>query len=99
MKDENVFEMNAPVSATGCEHLSGETHSIASPALEMPTSSGALRRSAFLEMILRQIPDGVVVCDRQGTIVLANRAAKRLAQMNPEGQSLDFAQSIWGELF
>jgi signal transduction histidine kinase len=66
--------------------------------VEMPPSTTAIRRSAFLELILRQIPEGVIVCDGRGTIVLANPAVKQLAQLDPEGQSLDFVQSIWGEL-
>jgi PAS domain S-box-containing protein len=65
----------------------------------MPPSTTVIRRSAFLELILRQIPEGVIVCDGRGTIVLANPAVKQLAQLDPEGQPLDLAQSSWGELF
>ncbi len=53
----------------------------------------------MLEVIVREAPHGVVVCDVQGKIVLANVAAKRLAQLDPEGQSLKFSRRIWGEIF
>jgi signal transduction histidine kinase len=62
-------------------------------------SSGDLQRSALLEMIIREVPDGIVVGDAQGKIMLANVAAKRLAQLDPEGQSLKFSRRIWGEMF
>jgi signal transduction histidine kinase len=58
-----------------------------------------LKPSALLEVIVRNAPDGIVVCDAQGRIVLANAAAKRLAQMDPEGQLLKFPRRIWGEMF
>src|ERR1700724_2509409 len=98
MKAENVFDMPRPMSVADGQPFSKEDYAAEAAILEMPQSPAAIRRSAFLELILRQIPDGVIVCDGRGTIVLANSAAKQLAQLDPEGQSLDFVQSIWGEL-
>jgi signal transduction histidine kinase len=51
------------------------------------------------EAFLRTLPDGVVVCDALGKIVLANAAAKRLAQLDPEGKPISLAPSLWGDMF
>ncbi len=99
MKAENVFDMPRPLSVADGQSFSKEDYAAEAAILEMPQSPAATRRSAFLELILGQIPDGVIVSDRQGTIILANPAAKRFAQFDPEGQPLDLVQSIWGELF
>jgi signal transduction histidine kinase len=98
MKAENVFDMTRRFSVADGQLFSKEDYATEAAILEMPQSPSAIRRSAFLALILRQIPEGVIVCDGQGTIVFANPALKQLAQMDPEGQSLDFVQSIWGEL-
>jgi signal transduction histidine kinase len=98
MKAENVFEMPRSFSVAERQPPSKENRPPESALVEMPPSPAAIRRPAFLELILRQIPEGVIVCDGRGTIVLANPALKQLAQLDPEGQSLDFVQSIWGEL-
>src|SRR3984957_9686952 len=98
MKTENVFDMTRPLSVADGQLFSKEDYAAEAAILEMPQSPAAMRRSAFLELILRQIPDGVIVSDGQGTIILANPAAKQFAQFDPEGQPLDLAPSIWGEL-
>jgi signal transduction histidine kinase len=98
MKAENVFDWTRRLSVADGQLFSKEDYAAEAAILEMPQSPAAIRRSAFLALILRQIPEGVIVCDRRGTIVLANPALKQLAQLDPEGQSLDFVQSIWGEL-
>jgi signal transduction histidine kinase len=98
MKAENVFDWTRRLSVADGQLFSKEDYAAEAAILEMPPSPAAIRRSAFLALILRQIPEGVIVCDRRGTIVLANPALKQLAQLDPEGQSLDFVQSIWGEL-
>ena len=98
MKAENVFDMTRRVSVADGQLFSKEDCAPEAAILEMPQSPAAIRRSAFLALILRQIPEGVIVCDGRGTIVLANPALKQLAQLDPEGQSLDFVQSMWGEL-
>src|ERR1700733_1313622 len=54
---------------------------------------------ALLEMAFGQAPQFMVVCDMNGKIVLASTAAKRLAQVTPEGKHLDLAPRIWGDLF
>ena len=96
MKAENVFDMPRPLSVADGQPFSKEDYAAEAAILEMPQSPAAIRRSAFLELILRQIPDGVIVSDRQGTIILANPAAKRFAQFDPEGQSLDFVAKHLG---
>src|ERR1700722_15684453 len=98
MEAENVFDMPRPLNVADGQPFSKGDYAAKAAILEMPQAPAAIRRSAFLELILRQIPDAVIVSDRQGTIILANAAAKQFAQLDPEGQSLDFVQSIWGEL-
>ncbi|MCU1300875.1 MAG: two component regulator propeller/histidine kinase domain protein [Candidatus Sulfotelmatobacter sp.] len=56
-------------------------------------------QSASMEMVMLQVKDGILVCDAQGIIVLANAGAKQLARQNPEGKALDLLEDIWGELF
>ena len=67
MKAENVFDMPRPLSVADGQPPSKEDYAAEAAILEMPQSPAAIRRSAFLELILRQIPEGVIVCDRQGT--------------------------------
>lgn len=55
-------------------------------------------QSASMEMVLSQVKDGIVVCDLEGLIVLANPGAKQLARQDPEGKPLDLSEEIWGEL-
>ena len=54
---------------------------------------------APLEMVLPEIKSGIVVCDSEGLIVLANAGAKQLSLQDPEGRGLNLASHIWGELF
>jgi signal transduction histidine kinase len=56
-------------------------------------------QSSLVETVLLHIQDGIVVCDAQGLIVLANPSAKQLAQQTPEGKPLNQCQEIWGQLF
>lgn len=98
MKPENVFDLTRRLSVADGQLFSKEDYASEAAILKMPQSPTALRRSVFLELILRQIPEGVIVCDGRGTIVLANPAVRQLAQLDPEGESLDLIQSIWGEL-
>jgi len=56
-------------------------------------------QSALMEAVLLHIHDGIVVCDAQGLIVLANASAKQLAQQTPEGKPLNHCEEIWGQLF
>src|SRR3984957_10908087 len=98
MEAENVFDMPRPLNVADGQPFSKGDYAAKAAILERPPPPPAIGRSTFLELILRQIPDGVVVSDRQGTIILANPAVKQLAQLDPEGQSLDLVQSIWGEL-
>jgi hypothetical protein len=58
-----------------------------------------VNRNTVSPLMLADLRVGIVVSNSDGTITLANAAAKRLAQMNPEGKSLSVAPRIWGELF
>ena len=57
-----------------------------------------LLKRASVQAVWQHHPAGVVVCDSQGRIILANAAAKRMARMEPEGMLLTAAPSIWGTL-
>ncbi len=98
-ENANVFHMPRPLSVIDGQPFSKEDYAAEAAVLEMSQSPAAIWRSAFLELILRQIPDGVIVSDREGTIIFANPVAKQFAQFDPEGQPLDRVQRIWGELF
>lgn len=50
-------------------------------------------------MAMNASPDGTVVCNTKRKITLANAAARRMARVNPEGEPLDSAPAIWGDLF
>ena len=56
-------------------------------------------QSASMEMVWPHIKDGIVVCDADGLIVMANAAAKQLTEQDPEGMPIDLVEDIWGELF
>lgn len=58
-----------------------------------------LDRKTNSQLTLAHLGVGIVVSDSSGTITLANAAAKRLAQIDPEGRSLEVAPRIWGKLF
>jgi len=58
-----------------------------------------LNRNLWMELALRQAPNGIVVSDLRGKITLANTVARRLARMEPEGRQLASAPGIWGEMF
>jgi signal transduction histidine kinase len=96
MTSKKLLNTNKISSAVDRLHAPLGTNSFVSTSV---ASSGGLTRSALLEMIVREAPDGIVVCDAQGKVMLANAAAKRLAQLDPEGQSLKFPRRIWGEMF
>ena len=61
--------------------------------------AGGWMQSSSMETVLRHVQDGIVVCDAQGLIVLANASAKQLGQQSPEGKPLNHCENIWGELF
>ena len=62
-------------------------------------SVDGLRAASLMEMMVRQAPLAMMVCDEGQRITLANVAARRMAQTDPEGRSLEDAPSIWGEMF
>jgi signal transduction histidine kinase len=68
----------------------------------LPLPSGprlaGVEASACLELILRQLPTAVVICDMERNTLFANAAAQRLALSNPEGSSLSVAPNIWGDM-
>lgn len=55
-------------------------------------------QDAALYAVWEHQPIGVIVCDAEGRIVLANAAARRMARIEPEGMHLSSASSIWGML-
>ena len=63
MKAENVFDMTRLLSVADGQPFSKEDYAAEAAILAMPQSPAAIRRSAFLALILRQIPEGVIVCD------------------------------------
>jgi signal transduction histidine kinase len=66
---------------------------------KVPHRAKIRMQSAAMEMVLPQVKDGIVVCNREGLIVLANLGAKQLAQQDPEGKLVYLSEDIWGELF
>jgi PAS domain S-box-containing protein len=66
---------------------------------EVPSCPKCRTQAAAMEMVLPQVRDGIVVCDGEGLILLANSGAKRLAQQDLEGKTGHFAEDIWGALF
>ena len=56
-------------------------------------------QSTWSQLMLGNLGVGIVISNSCGTITLANAAAKRLAQRDPEGKSLTVASTIWGTLF
>jgi PAS domain S-box-containing protein len=53
----------------------------------------------ILETILRQAGDAIMVCDAEGHLTFVNREARRLAQLDPEGTSLDIDLLAWGTAY
>jgi signal transduction histidine kinase len=56
-------------------------------------------RNQLLELIFRQVPQGIVVCDTHGNITLLSTAARKLLQTHSKETSLQHAPGIRGELF
>jgi signal transduction histidine kinase len=59
---------------------------------------GTNGQQALLEIIVRQTSQAIFVCDIHRKITLANAAARQLAEIEPEGRSLDSLSQIWGEM-
>ncbi|MDX2230744.1 MAG: PAS domain S-box protein [Leptolyngbyaceae cyanobacterium bins.349] len=67
---------------------------------ELKRTESALReQQLLLETILKQAADGIIVCDASGKLTFVNRTARRLAQQDPEGVSLDFGLESWGTAY
>src|SRR5579862_4451672 len=74
------------------------------PGFKYPVTGAAagivgLDGNTLLQTILRNESTAIIICNSRGTITLVNAAAKRLAQMNPEGRAISAAPNIFGELF
>lgn len=74
------------------------------PGFKYPVTGAAagivgLDGNTLLQTILRNESTGIIICNSRGKITLVNAAAKRLAQMNPEGRAISTAPNIFGELF
>ncbi len=52
-----------------------------------------------MEMIFRQAPQGIIVCDSRGKITLVNTAARELMQKDTKTTLLKYAPGLRGELF
>ncbi|MER3588532.1 MAG: ATPase, partial [Mastigocladus sp. ERB_26_1] len=60
----------------------------------------ALREQrTLLETILRQAADGIIVCDATGKLTFVNKEARRLAQQDPDGTTLDLNLLDWGTAY
>ena len=57
-----------------------------------------LIRAGLMELILRQAPAAIVVCDAEGRITLVNAEARKLALRDSEGQPIPHVPDIWGEM-
>jgi signal transduction histidine kinase len=53
----------------------------------------------MLTTAVQEAPVGIVVCNERARITRVNLAAKRLADIEPKGYSLDRAPSIFGEMY
>ena len=104
MKTKRITNTGGHISAVGGRRAPPDGGALSSldsgvASHDALKSYDALKRCALLEAIIRNAPDGIVICDAQGKVMLANGAAKRLAQTDPEGQLLKFPRRIWGEMF
>jgi len=86
-------------NAARSQHVEGQCNLRLSPRGADGRRTGSFGQSPFMDMVLQQAPNSIIVCDTQGKITLVNAAARQLAQVNPEGRLLDCAPNIWGELF
>ena len=99
MKTHRLSKVHDLPSSGRVKRVTGHSTFASAPKYVVtPYASGSIQ-SASMEMIFSRVMDGVVVCDAKGLIVMASARAKQLAQIDPEGKSLDLAQKIWGELF
>jgi signal transduction histidine kinase len=99
MKANGNFKIPHRARSGGAAPIARHSKSEASSRFRTTDVPGGWMQSASMEMVLPQIKDGIVVCDAQGLIVLANPSAKQLAAQNLEGRPLRQCQEIWGELF
>ena len=53
----------------------------------------------ILETILRQAADAIMVCDANGQLTFVNQEARRLAQLDSEGTTLDIDFRAWGTAY
>lgn len=53
----------------------------------------------LLETLLRQTPDGIVICDASGRIHFANEAARALSLIDPLGTSASESEAVWGQAY
>ncbi|HSD57231.1 MAG TPA: PAS domain S-box protein, partial [Methanotrichaceae archaeon] len=53
----------------------------------------------LLELILKQATSAIIVCDAQGKLTFVNSVARSLAQMDPEGTTMEINPLVWGEAY
>jgi signal transduction histidine kinase len=63
-----------------------------------PETATFMEHARFLETAWEQLGEGLIVCDAHGKIILANSAARKLAQTDPRGMPLAVASMIWGKI-
>jgi PAS domain S-box-containing protein len=53
----------------------------------------------ILQAILRQAADAIMVCDASGQLTFVNPQARRLAQLDPDGKTLNIDFQAWGKAY
>ena len=86
-----------PVAESSGLHVDGQLPEPAASVRSEKTVSFPVAKSA--SAIWKDLPNGVVVFDGEGRIILTNAAARRVAQADPQGMLMDLAPRIWGKMF
>jgi signal transduction histidine kinase len=63
-----------------------------------PGAFPGFKTQELLEIFLTNLETGLVVCDAVGRVTLVNKAARQLAQKDPEGELLSTTSNIWGKI-
>jgi signal transduction histidine kinase len=79
------------------QELGKDGHNGSDSAISLHDNSG-IDQNTLATMTLLQAPAGVIVCDIRGNVMLVNNFAREFFQEDFQGQSMECAPSIWGEL-
>ncbi|MGC2368616.1 MAG: histidine kinase, partial [Candidatus Sulfotelmatobacter sp.] len=99
MKANGHFKISPLAHSEVAARIASHSKSKTSSRFGTSDVAAGWMQGASMEMVLPQIKDGIVVCDAQGLIVLANATARELGQQTPEGKPVHQCEDIWGELF